>query len=226
MSPEKVAQVFDAWATTGRAESMEIDHGSRMASVMATLPTRPTDHVLDLGSGNGWMTRALAARVPEGTALGVDLSPEMVERATQQSSDLQNISFQACDLSSLPLEDASIDHVVSMEVLYYVDDLEAALKEVARVLRSSGTVTIGVDYYQENRHSHEWPSLMDLPMHLLSEDRWEASLRDAGLVQVHRFRALAPPVKGGPDEDTEDFLTQVGTLVVRGAKPQVSGPGG
>ena len=219
MSQERVAEVFDQWATNGRAESMEAGHGSRMSSVLSTLSTRPGDRVLDLGCGNGWMTRELAVRVPDGEAIGVDLSPEMVNRASEQSAAMANTRFVACDLLKLPIEDASIDHVVSMEALYYVSDLEGALAEVARTLRSSGTLTVGVDFYEENRHSHPWPEWMGLEMRLLSASGWVRALEDSGLVRVHQFRSLAPPVAPIEDADSADFLTQVGTLVVRGFKP-------
>jgi len=217
--PGSVQALFDLWASNGRAESMEAGHRPRALTALAALSLRETDRALDLGCGNGWITRWLAARLTAGTAVGVDLSPEMVARARSLSQDVDRASFQEGTLEHLPFEDASFDHVVSMEVFYYADDLVRALGECQRVLRPGGSVTICVDFYEENAESHSWPERTGLTMKLLSEAAWLEALRSVGFQFVYGFRCLDPGHAAKTEAGSSAFTENVGTLVVRGSRP-------
>jgi len=78
---QRLQQEFNRWAADGRGEEMERHHLPITAPVLALMQLRPSDRVLDLGCGAGWATRLLAARVPQGKVIGVDISDEMIERA-------------------------------------------------------------------------------------------------------------------------------------------------
>ena len=112
---------------------------------VALASMRPGESVLDLGSGAG-LDCFLAARQVgrEGSVVGVDFAPEMVERATANARELglSNVYFRLGDIEVLPLEDASFDVVMSNCVINLAPDKDAVFREAFRVLRSAGRVMV------------------------------------------------------------------------------------
>ena len=101
--------------------------------------------VLDLGSGAG-LDAFVARRVvgETGTVLGVDFTPEMVEKARKNAAALgyANVRFEHGDIEALPFNDGDVDVVVSNCVLNLVPDKARAFAEAFRVLRPGGHVCI------------------------------------------------------------------------------------
>src|SRR5262249_15946005 len=80
--------------------------------------------------------------------------------------------------------------VVSMEVLYYVDDPMTLLKRIAkRWLKPGGYAVIGIDHYEENTASLSWPAYVGTRMTTWPEARWLGALEDAGFRLVRTWRA-------------------------------------
>jgi SAM-dependent methyltransferase len=97
--------------------------------------------VLDLGSGPGLDSLLAARRVgPSGKVVGVDLCPEMVEKARRNARllGLHNVEFMQAQIEKLPLPDASVDVVISNGVFNLCPDKPAVLAEAFRVLRPGG----------------------------------------------------------------------------------------
>ncbi len=112
---------------------------------LALAEISPGDNVLDLGSGAGFDAFLAAARVgPTGRVIGVDLTPEMVARATANArkAGITNVAFRVGDIEALPLEDASADLVISNCVINLTPDKPAVFREIARVLKPGGRVVI------------------------------------------------------------------------------------
>jgi len=106
---------------------------------------KPGEVVLDLGCGAGIDTILAALAVgPGGRVVGVDMTPEMVERAQQHASlaGAKNVEIREGVMEDLPLPDASVDVVVSNGVLGLSPRQSRALAEVTRVLRPGGRVAI------------------------------------------------------------------------------------
>ena len=106
---------------------------------------REGEVVLDVGSGAGTDLLIAARRVgPGGRAIGVDMTAEMVERCRTSiaESGLQNVEIRRGTAQALPLEDASVDVVISNGVLSLVQDKERAAGEIARVLRPGGRLML------------------------------------------------------------------------------------
>jgi SAM-dependent methyltransferase len=105
----------------------------------------PGETVLDLGSGAGFDAFLAAARVgPAGRVLGVDMTPEMIEKAQEaaDTSDYTNVEFRLGDIENLPVEDCSVDLVISNCVLNLVPDKPKAFREIVRVLKPGGRIAI------------------------------------------------------------------------------------
>lgn len=99
---------------------------------------------LDVGSGLGNVTASLArAAGPDGLALGVDISEPMLARAVRNEAGPQ-VGFIKADAQRLPLRDNTVDAAVSTAVLQLVPKPQAALVEIARVLRPGGRLAVMV----------------------------------------------------------------------------------
>jgi arsenite methyltransferase len=101
----------------------------------------PAKVVLDLGCGAG-TDLLIAAQMtgPEGRVIGVDMTSPMLERARASAEEmgLGNVELHGGLIESLPLEDASVDVVISNGVIDLVADKDAAFDEIDRVLRRGG----------------------------------------------------------------------------------------
>ena len=98
--------------------------------------------VLDLGCGSG--TDLLIAAPTAGRAIGVDMTPAMLERAGQSAAamGLTNVELHESLIETLPLPDASVDVVISNGVIDLVPDKDAVFAEIDRVLRPGGRLQV------------------------------------------------------------------------------------
>ncbi|MEM7511982.1 MAG: methyltransferase domain-containing protein [Bacteroidota bacterium] len=101
-------------------------------------------HILEAGCGVGAQTRIIAAQNPSCRFTSIDISPDSVAQAnaTISSLGLENVTFQQADIFQLPFADNSFDHVFICFVLEHLGEPVKALKEVQRVLKLGGTVTV------------------------------------------------------------------------------------
>jgi arsenite methyltransferase len=107
---------------------------------------QPGERVVDVGSGGG-IDSLIAARMvgPRGSVIGIDMTPAMLEkaRASAALAGLANVAFHEGFGEALPVEDNWADVVISNGVLNLMPDKDAALREMARVLKPGGRVQIG-----------------------------------------------------------------------------------
>ena len=111
----------------------------------AVRPVPAGARVLDVGCGAGTDLLVAARRVgPSGRAIGIDMTAEMRERARNgaRSCGLEHVEVREGDATELPLDDASVDVVISNGVLNLVPEKERAFAEIARVLRAGGRLQI------------------------------------------------------------------------------------
>lgn len=103
--------------------------------LLAWLPAMQPRHVVDLGSGTGFFTRALQARYAA-SVFGFDLAEGMVRLARQQSPTVKG--WAVADAEQLPLRSASLDLLFSSLALQWCPRLDQVLAEARRVLRPGG----------------------------------------------------------------------------------------
>jgi SAM-dependent methyltransferase len=131
--------------THGHAESVLRSHRARTAGNSAAylLPhLKPTDRLLDVGSGPGTITADLAARVAEVVAVEIDDGAVAVTRAGLEERGVTNVEVRVGDVHALELDDDTFDVVHAHQVLQHVSDPVTALREMARVTRSGGVVGV------------------------------------------------------------------------------------
>jgi len=103
------------------------------------------DIVLDLGSGAGFDAFLASPRVGKtGKVIGVDMTPEMLEKAriNAEKGGYDNVEFRSGEIEKLPVEDSSIDVIISNCVINLSPDKESVFKESFRVLRSGGRLMV------------------------------------------------------------------------------------
>jgi len=107
-------------------------------ATLQRLNLKPGERVIDIGCGPGFLCESIAAAVgPTGRVVGVDISDDLIDFATKhKKSDI--IEYRSGDATALPLEPAQFDIAVSTQVIEYVADADAALQEIARVVRPGG----------------------------------------------------------------------------------------
>jgi ubiquinone/menaquinone biosynthesis C-methylase UbiE len=110
---------------------------------LAMLELSDGDAVLDAGTGLGEVAlRAAELVAPLGRAVGVDLSESLVEQASTRAAGTPNVDYRVADLRSLPFDDNTFAAAYSERVFIHLDDAQAAMNELFRVLRPGGRLVI------------------------------------------------------------------------------------
>lgn len=224
---ETLRKEFNTWADAGKGESMENEHRPIVEPMLAMMTFSPGETILDVGCGGGWLVRELASRVPQGRAVGMDLSDEMLAHARRNSANVHNTEFIVGSVDAIPRPGHSFDKVISVESSYYWPDPAAGIREIFRVLRPSGSAWILINYYRDNPYCHQWSKLIPIPMQLLSGDEWAALFPTAGFSEVAHRRIIDPTptpetYTGRWFRDAAELAAfrQEGALLIHGTKPR------
>ena len=127
----------------------EANMGLSCGNPTATANLKPGQVVVDLGSGGGLDVFLAAEQVgPEGKAIGIDMTPEMIELARKNAArgnngkGYSNVEFHLASIDDLPLADNSADIVISNCVINLAPDKTAVFREIARVLKPGGGLAV------------------------------------------------------------------------------------
>lgn len=138
------------------------DAALRRGLVREKLAAQPGERVLDVGCGPGFYCLELAEEVGEqGSIVGIDSSEPMLSLAERRCEGLTQVGFKQGDALSLPVEDEGFDAGFSVQVLEYVPDATAALREIFRTIKPGGRTLIW---------DIDWDTLS---MQSADRERWE-----------------------------------------------------
>lgn len=146
---EQINRLISTRLGYGRSDLDGVPKGSDMGlgcgNPRAIASLEPGNVVLDLGSGGGFDAFLAAAEVGEkGRVIGVDMTPDMItkSRGNAEQGNFGNVEFRLGEIEHLPVEDASIDVVISNCVINLSPDKAQVFRETYRVLKSGGRLAI------------------------------------------------------------------------------------
>ena len=196
-------ETFSDWVDNEKADGMEKNHIESVRNMLDyALKEREDFTFLDAGCGTGWVVRMVSKMENCFSANGIDGSIKMINKA--RSVDSLNNYFCNNLLDWKP--NSKKDIVLSMEVLYYLKKPIDVLKNIYKNwLITGGIFIMGVDFYQENSSSHDWPEKTNIDtMTLYSEKKWKELFELAGFKDVKSWRV-------GKKNKWEGTLVVVGT---------------
>lgn len=177
--------------------------------------------VLDLGSGAGLDVFLAANKVgPEGKAIGVDMSEEMVKRAKKGAieGDFTNVEFKLGEIENLPIEDSSVDTVISNCVINLSPDKLKVFQEINRVLKPNGRALIS-DLVSEKELPQElkkdakaWSECLG---GVLEKEEYLNTIRLAGLTNIK----IVDESKFSDPQIDERLKGEITSLKVRASNP-------
>jgi ArsR family transcriptional regulator len=146
-------------ASWDHIRSLHAPDGAVEAGLLKIIGKRPFQSMLDLGTGTGRLLEILSPLYVRG--VGIDLSREMlaVARANLDRAGVRNAQVRQGDIYAPPVERESFDLVAIHQVLHYLEDPAAAIREAAKLLRPGGRVVI-VDFaphaleFLRDEHAH------------------------------------------------------------------------
>lgn len=174
--------------------------------------------VLDVGSGDGKITAGVAKLIPDGTVVGVDISPSMVEVAQKQFSSLNNLQFQIQDAAKLEFVE-EFDLITSFTVMHWVLEQAEALRCFERALKPGGTLWIQMptDLPQAMKQalervigSEKWQqdfAHFKAPWRFYQPEEYKALLQEAKF-QIASLRVVPKHEKSPSREACHGFLRQ------------------
>jgi len=140
-----VAEAFGYTLEALTSIPAEANMGLSCGNPTATAHIKQGEVVVDLGSGGG-LDVFLASKMvgPQGRAIGIDMTPAMIDRAraNARAGGYTNVEFCESTIDKIPLPDASVDCVISNCVLNLAPDKPAVFREIARVLKPGGRVAV------------------------------------------------------------------------------------
>ena len=204
MTEKKATEIFSQWVLNGKDEGMEKNHSNAVNVMLDELVGSQTSpfSIIDAGCGYGWVVREIINHPLCRTAIGVDGSKEMIDKA--RSLDSHGTYFYSDLMDWSPKEKVNFVH--SMEVLYYFREPEKLIIHILEHwLMEEGTIIMGMDHYKENLNSHSWPTDLNTYMNLMSIKEWIKLFKDCGVSQIVSFQT----------NESQNFP---GTLILKGKK--------
>ena len=129
----------------GRLPADAVQNSFGCGNPLAFAGVQPGQVVLDIGSGAGIDCLIAAEKVgPTGHVLGLDMTPEMIERGRDnaRAAGAANVESRLGEAEKMPVEDSSVDWVISNCVINLSPDKPAVFREIARVLKPGGRISI------------------------------------------------------------------------------------
>jgi arsenite methyltransferase len=141
------------------AESQDLV--ARRGRVLEVLNLRSGERVLEVGCGGGYYACEAARFVgPTGRVCAIDVSPDQIAAAQQRCAEFAWIEFRNADVAAPPYGDGEFDAIFAVQVLEYATDLDAALRQIHRMLRLGGRlVIVATDWSSAVWHSENAPRL-------------------------------------------------------------------
>jgi ubiquinone/menaquinone biosynthesis C-methylase UbiE len=225
---ETLRQEFNQWALDGRGAELELHHRSFVEQTIPLMELQPRDRILEIGCGEGWASRWLAALAPECVVVGLDVSDEMIRNARAKSASHENLLFVWGSAEQIPWQENYFTKALCVESFYYLENPERALREIHRVLAPGGSLWIVNHLSQENDLSLRWLPHLKVPVQVRSAEEYGALFERCGFERF-RHRMLPDQTPISADHNRPGSLTspeelrrfrELGALLLSAHKPE------
>jgi SAM-dependent methyltransferase len=190
-------------------DSMETTQ-HRLVETIAGLELQSRERVLELGCGDGWACRLLAAQLPDGLVIGLDASDERVREARGKSTAFDNLLYLWSAAEQIPWQENFFTTVLCVDSAGNFQDLEKVFGEAHRVLAPGGSFWIINPAPLEGNEANPAPGS--------DSGRYLALLGAAGFESVALHGAGG--VAASPPTSTGEPSAPAGGLVITARKPQ------
>ena len=158
---------------------MDSSHHVFLEIVLPSMAVAINDRILDLGCGDGWASRKLAALASEGMVVGIDSSGAAIREARRLSSKFENILYIEAEAEENPWQDNFFSLAVLIDTLSAVHDVPATLRHLQRVMSAGGQLWIVNQFARETGASRVPALEAGMP----DAEEYLKLLRAAGLVE-------------------------------------------
>lgn len=196
--------------------------------------------VLDLGAGAGFDCFLAANKVGQkGKVIGVDMTPEMVEKAREnmEKGGYENVEFRLGEIENLPVADNSVDAIISNCVINLAPDKRKVFMEAFRVIKPGGRLMVSdivllKDLPEEIKNSIE--AYVGCVSGAILKDEYIKAIKEAGFQDVEVIHETSFPIKSITNDPTandfiekfnipvgkvEEMVSSVQSIKVSAAKP-------
>ena len=112
---------------------------ARRKAIIDNLSLQSESRIIDIGCGGGHLLELLAKSLgASGAVYGLDPSEEQISQARTRCAEYENVRLLHCSATEMDLDDGSFDTVTATQTLEYIPDVDAALSECTRILKSYG----------------------------------------------------------------------------------------
>jgi len=177
----------------------ESNLGLGCGNPLALASLKEGDSVLDLGSGAGFDCFLASNKVGKtGKVIGVDMTPEMIEkaRANAKKGNYENVEFRLGEIENLPVEDNSIDVIISNCVVNLAPDKRKVFEESFRVLKPGGSLMVSdivllkelPDFIKNSEHAY-----INCIAGAVKKDDYIGAIKEAGFSEVAILDEISLP---------------------------------
>jgi len=191
---QAVAEAFGYTAEELSSIPAQANMGLSCGNPLATAHLKSGEVVVDLGSGGGLDVFLAAQKVgPTGKAIGIDMTPDMIDRARKAAAlgvsgkPITNVEFHLSTIDKIPLPDSSADVIVSNCVINLAPDKPAVFREMFRVLKPGGRVAVSDIALKQDLPAaiaHDVMAYVGCIAGAIRIDAYERGLKSAGFADV------------------------------------------
>jgi len=185
----------DNWTAAEYADVSSLQWAHAMEALRLVEPA-PDAAILDVGCGDGKITRWVAERVPQGRVHGTDLTADMIQFAQREHAGVDNLTFEQMSGEALTFS-ADFDFVFAFSCFHWMRDQPSVWAGVRRALKPGGKALVG---FQAD-HEHFWP-VVDA---LAQSERWREAFADF----TDPYNHYTQPEMRGFVEDAGLFLMRI-----------------
>jgi len=160
--------------------------------ILDAFPFKGNETVLDIGCGDGKITKEICKKVPQGAVFGIDPSENMILSATKNFGSIENLFFFKFGAQNFTF-DFQFDLIVSFFAMHYVKDHKKALKNIYDGLKPGGTFIMlmaggGKKEIEEILEKEKWKKLLAIKQerwHAKTETEYRPMLKETGFTKIN-----------------------------------------